>query len=59
MQATTAVAVTSTALIPKKYIDVRNAGTSAINTPYMHWAVDSPLCICGEGETTNLFMLSI
>ena len=32
---------------------------SAINTPYIHFRVDSPLCTWGEGDTTNLFIFSL
>lgn len=39
------------------YSDNKNAGISAISTPYMFFGMLSPLCMCGEGDTINLFSI--
>lgn len=39
------------------YIATRNAGISAISTPYMFFSILSPLCTCGEGETISLLFI--
>lgn len=49
--------VNISALSPNTYNDNKNAGISAISTPYMFFGMLSPLCMCGEGDTINLFSI--
>jgi hypothetical protein len=51
-----AVPVTTMAPNPKYHTEVNKAGTRAMITPYMFFFTESPLCMCGEGETVNLFI---
>ena len=55
-QLATAIAVTRMASHPKKYIDDRNAGTSARVTVYMILFTLSSPWICGEPDIVNLFI---
>ena len=55
-QEATETNVTMKAPTPKKYNDVRKAGTNATSTPYIFLFTLSRLWICGDRDTVNLLI---
>ena len=58
MQKNTEEAVSTSASIRKTYKATKKAGIRAISTPYIFFSIVSPLCTCGDGETTSLCSIS-
>lgn len=52
-QKRTDAAVNTSASKRNTYSATKNAGIRAMSTPYMFFVIESPLCICGDGETVN------
>ena len=53
----TEMAVVMIAPTPKLMNEHRRAGTRAMQTQYMFFCTESPLCTWGESDTTNLFAI--